>query len=67
MFKKKSKNFIETDFITIKNLKLFERLEIEGLDCNGLSIYYIRVPNGIIRCASNTEVINQVFIPLDKI
>lgn len=67
MFKKKEQFNTEIDIEKLKNLKLFEKIEVEGLDCNGLSIYYIRVPDGLIRCASHQNAINQVFIPISAI
>lgn len=64
MFTNKIKRTIEIDEEKLKNLKLFERVDADYLDNNGLSVYYIRVVGGLIRCLSNTEAISQQFIAL---
>lgn len=64
MFKAKNTKNIEIDEEKLKNLKLFERVDADSLDNNGLSVYYIRVIGGLIRCVSNTEAISQQFIAL---
>lgn len=64
MFSKKNIKNIEIDEEKLRNLKLFERVDANSLDNNGLSVYYIRVFGGLIRCVSNTEAISQQFLTL---
>lgn len=60
---KKQKAILEIDTTKLKQLKLFEKIDAEYNDF-GHSVYYIRVPGGVIRCVLNTVGIDQHFIPL---
>jgi len=55
----------EIDISVLKKLKTFESVDAEFNEL-GYTVTYTRVPGGLIRLVINTEMISQVFIPIQN-
>lgn len=64
MIKKKEKIFVDISEVSLKKLKLFEKVYGKYDTEMGHSFYYLRVPGGLIRTIVSPEALNQIFISL---